>query len=195
MIRARRNASPRRSLLPCLLSVCFSCSVAVNSASPPARTSSPEQPAPILKASKPSPKVTSAPVERVSSASPQLASATESTPAPKAKPSAKPTTKVPAHARPAAPEPTKPPPALSKPGESKASHYTGKQPCRAKVFTFEEVRQVCATGGKLAAKRWMKRISKKAKKAGTRLKCTSCHTSLKSFGLTPNAVKQLRDWM
>ncbi|HTM45885.1 MAG TPA: hypothetical protein VL137_13080 [Polyangiaceae bacterium] len=41
----------------------------------------------------------------------------------------------------------------------------------------------------------MKGVTNKAKAAGTDLKCTNCHSDLKTYGLKDNAVEDLRKWL
>jgi len=69
--------------------------------------------------------------------------------------------------------------------------------CHAKKFETEEVKKLCAdkSKGKPAVKSMMKKIVKKAKAAGEKMNCKSCHKNTKTFDLKPNAVKDLRKWL
>ncbi len=65
-------------------------------------------------------------------------------------------------------------------------------PCTTKKFATKQVEKACKTGGRKAAKALMKKIVKKAKADGKDINCKSCHTSLKSFELKPDAVDHLK---
>jgi hypothetical protein len=68
----------------------------------------------------------------------------------------------------------------------------GKKPCKATDFQFSQVRAACASGGVDAAKSLMKQWQDKANAGGKDLKCTSCHTSTKTYALKGNAAADLR---
>ncbi len=64
--------------------------------------------------------------------------------------------------------------------------------CRATSFEFDEVKAACDEGGVKGAKDLMKEYVKKAKAAGNRVKCSSCHDNTKTYTLADNAVADLR---
>ena len=86
-----------------------------------------------------------------------------------------------------------PPDAPAKP--TAAAKYAGDSPCTATSFKFGAVRSACERGGRPEVKGVMKNVTNKAKAAGTELKCTSCHTSTKTYELKDNAVEDLRKWL
>jgi hypothetical protein len=67
--------------------------------------------------------------------------------------------------------------------------------CTATKFTFDQVGKACKDGGRKAAKAMMKEVVTKAKAAGEDVKCNTCHESLKTFDLKPNAVADLKKWL
>jgi hypothetical protein len=67
--------------------------------------------------------------------------------------------------------------------------------CTTKNFHYTLVSSACRTGGRKAAKEVMKGAVKKAKAAGTDLKCTSCHEDVTSFHLKSNAVSDMKPWL
>ena len=69
------------------------------------------------------------------------------------------------------------------------------QPCTTKSFKTKQVEQACKTGGRKAAKDLMKKVVKKAKAAGEKINCKTCHTSLKTFEYKPEAVEALKKWL
>ena len=69
------------------------------------------------------------------------------------------------------------------------------QPCTTKSFKTKQVEQACKTGGRKAAKALMKKVVKKAKAAGEKVNCKTCHTSLKTFEYKPEAVEALKKWL
>ncbi len=77
-------------------------------------------------------------------------------------------------------------------GDSPASEEMGAGSCRATSFEFDEVKAACDEGGVKQAQKLMKEYVKKAKAAGDKLKCSSCHVNTKTYELTDNAVEDLR---
>lgn len=75
------------------------------------------------------------------------------------------------------------------------AHAEGEDACTASSFRFGQVEAACTQGGRKAAKDLMKKAVKKAKAAGETMNCKSCHTELKTFALTPNAVSDLEPWL
>lgn len=73
--------------------------------------------------------------------------------------------------------------------------HAGDEACSAKKFQFPAVEKACKEGGRKAAKDLMKAAVKKAKAAGKKYKCTSCHEDQKSFDLKKNAVEDLKPWI
>jgi hypothetical protein len=69
------------------------------------------------------------------------------------------------------------------------------KPCAAKKFDTKEVEAACKKGGQKAAKAMMKDVVKKAKAAGEKMKCETCHKDLKAYDLTPNALEDLKKWL
>lgn len=80
-------------------------------------------------------------------------------------------------------------------GSGSSAQAEGETPCTAKSFKFDKVAAACRTGGRTEAKKLMKAAVKKAKAAGESMNCKSCHSSLKDFALTPNAVTDLEKWL
>jgi cytochrome c len=68
-------------------------------------------------------------------------------------------------------------------------------PCATTEFHYPAVQAACADGGRSAVKKIMKGAIAKAKRAGTELKCAGCHVDQKDFGLRPNAVDDLAQWL
>lgn len=64
--------------------------------------------------------------------------------------------------------------------------------CTAKTFKSAKVKEACARGGRDAAKAYMKKILKKGKEDGSLKSCKDCHTSLKTFELTPDGADKLK---
>jgi cytochrome c len=56
------------------------------------------------------------------------------------------------------------------------------------------VKAACEQGGRPAARAFMKTIVEKAKAAGEKIKCTSCHTDQKHYELKDNALADLKKW-
>jgi cytochrome c len=69
------------------------------------------------------------------------------------------------------------------------------EPCAATEFNYPAVKAACADGGRKAVKKIMHGAIAKAKSAGTELKCSNCHMDQTSFGLRPNAVDDLAQWL
>ncbi len=70
--------------------------------------------------------------------------------------------------------------------------------CKAKVFKFDVVKKLCAdpSKGKKAVKKLMKnQVVKKAKAAGEKMNCKSCHDNTKTFTLKKNAEADLKKWL
>ncbi len=76
--------------------------------------------------------------------------------------------------------------------EESADSASADKPCQATNFEFEEVKAACDEGGVKAAKSLMKDYVKRAKEAGNRVKCSSCHDNTKTYTLADNAVEDLR---
>lgn len=68
----------------------------------------------------------------------------------------------------------------------------GPKPCNKTSYEIAQVQAACSAGGQDAVKTLMKAAVDKGKAAGKEIKCASCHSSLKDFTLTPNAVADLR---
>jgi cytochrome c len=68
-------------------------------------------------------------------------------------------------------------------------------PCAAAEFNYPAVKAACSEGGRNAVKKIMHGAIAKAKRAGTELKCANCHVDQKTFGLRPNAVDDLANWL
>jgi hypothetical protein len=68
-------------------------------------------------------------------------------------------------------------------------------PCATTEFNYPAVKAACDEGGRSAVKKIMKGAIAKAKRAGTELKCAGCHIDQKDFGLRPNAVDDLAQWL
>jgi cytochrome c len=68
-------------------------------------------------------------------------------------------------------------------------------PCAATDFNYPAIQAACAEGGRSAVKKLMNGAIAKAKRAGTELKCSNCHMDQKTFGLRPNAVDDLANWL
>lgn len=72
----------------------------------------------------------------------------------------------------------------------------GDDACSAKSFKIKDVERACKTGGRKAAKKMMQAAVKKAKAAGEKVNCKSCHKDIKAtFELKANAVKELKRWL
>jgi len=67
--------------------------------------------------------------------------------------------------------------------------------CTTTEFNYPAVQSACTEGGRSAVKKIMQGAIAKAKRAGTELKCASCHIDQKDFGLRPNAVDDLAQWL
>lgn len=80
-------------------------------------------------------------------------------------------------------------------GSGRSAQAEGETPCTAKSFKNGKVEAACRAGGRTEAKKLMKTVVKKAKAAGESMNCKSCHSSLKDFALTPNAVADLEKWL
>lgn len=68
-------------------------------------------------------------------------------------------------------------------------------PCATTEFHYPAVQAACGEGGRKAVKKVMQGAIAKAKRAGTELKCAGCHIDQKDFGLRPNAVDDLAQWL
>jgi hypothetical protein len=68
-------------------------------------------------------------------------------------------------------------------------------PCAAAEFHYPVVKAACADGGRNAVKKIMRGVIAQAKRAGTELKCASCHLDQTTFGLRPNAVDDISHWL
>ena len=79
--------------------------------------------------------------------------------------------------------------------EAKPAPAADPNACTTQKFQVPAVKKACAEGGRKAAKALMKQAVKKAKAAGQKVNCKSCHTSLKTFELKPNAVADLKKWL
>lgn len=79
--------------------------------------------------------------------------------------------------------------------EADTPTYDGPDPCRAQSFSVARVREACATGGRLAAKRVMKDAITRAIAMSQRLACTDCHENQRDYTLKPNAVADLERWL
>ncbi len=88
------------------------------------------------------------------------------------------------------------PPAVAgvKPAAPPAT-YTGPAPCRAGSFSTSTVRGACARGGQPEARSLMRAFVARGKAKGLEFKCSSCHTDQSSYGLTGNALSDLRQLM
>jgi hypothetical protein len=67
--------------------------------------------------------------------------------------------------------------------------------CTTKNFHYTQIGSACRSGGRKKVKDIMKGAVKKAKAAGTDLKCTSCHEDTSNFHLKSNAVSDLKQWL
>ena len=76
-----------------------------------------------------------------------------------------------------------------------SAHAGEEDPCQAKSFAVAQVERACKSGGRKAAKAMMKKAVKKAKEAGEKMTCKTCHGDLKTFSLTDNAVADLKKWL
>lgn len=72
-----------------------------------------------------------------------------------------------------------------------------EKPCTTKKFNFAEVKKACADGGRKAAKKLMKGVVKKARKAGDDkvTGCLDCHEDFKTFKRNKDAVKLLKKYL
>lgn len=104
---------------------------------------------------------------------------------------------APAQPAPAAEPPTEASPAADNRTAAATEEDPGapSAPCGASDFHYPEVKSACAEGGRSAVKKVMKGAIAKAKQAGTELKCSNCHVDQKTFGLRPNAVDDLKNWL
>lgn len=73
--------------------------------------------------------------------------------------------------------------------------YTGPAPCRATSFSTSTVRSACARGGQPEARSLMRAFVNRGKTKDLEFKCSSCHTDQSSYGLTGNALADLRKLM
>ena len=71
----------------------------------------------------------------------------------------------------------------------------GSNDCRTKKFEFKQVEAACKEGGRKKAKKLMKKVVKQTKKAGDERTCLDCHTDLKSYKNTKNAVADLKKYL
>ncbi len=68
----------------------------------------------------------------------------------------------------------------------------GPKPCIKAKQQTPQVQAACDAGGLEGAKKMMKEIVDKQKKAGNQIKCQTCHKDLKGFELTPNGLADLK---
>ena len=99
-----------------------------------------------------------------------------------------------------APAPSAEPAASAEPATAASAEpaeptYAGADACTTKDFGVDAIRDACAKGGRPAAKEFMESIVKKARAAGTQLKCTSCHSDMKTFDRKPTAIDDLKKWI
>ena len=80
-------------------------------------------------------------------------------------------------------------------GIGSSARAEGEDACTAESFELAAVEAACKQGGRPAAKALMKKAVKKAKAAGESMTCKSCHSSMKTFTLTSNAVSDLEPWL
>lgn len=80
-------------------------------------------------------------------------------------------------------------------GVGGSARAEGEEACTAESFELAAVEAACNKGGRPAAKSLMKVAVKKAKAAGESMTCKSCHTNLKTYTLTSNAVSDLEPWL
>ncbi len=80
-------------------------------------------------------------------------------------------------------------------GSAVAHEDEAPAPCTTKSFKTKQVEKACKAGGRKAAKTLMKKVVKKAKAAGEKVNCKTCHTSLKTFEYKPEAVDLLKKWL
>ena len=78
---------------------------------------------------------------------------------------------------------------------SEPAGYSGDSPCKTTNFRFSAVKSACSKGGQPAAKQLMKQVVSKAKAAGENMKCTTCHSSVKTYALKSTAVRELKQWL
>ena len=88
------------------------------------------------------------------------------------------------------PEKTPDTPKADKPKEE--AQYSGPNPCKKTKFAFGSVKTACQTGGQGAAKELMKTYTKRGKDKGLKWKCSTCHSSTKTYENKPNAVSELK---
>ena len=71
------------------------------------------------------------------------------------------------------------------------------KPCVSKKFKFDAVKKACADGGQTAAKKLMKDIVKKARKADDDKVsgCLDCHEDLRTFKRNKDAEKLLKKYL
>lgn len=80
---------------------------------------------------------------------------------------------------------------------SVATVNAADKPCLSKKFKFAKVKKACTDGGQTAAKKLMKDVVKKARKAGDDKVsgCLDCHDDLKTFKRNKDAVKLLKKYL
>lgn len=76
-----------------------------------------------------------------------------------------------------------------------SSADAGSSDCTTKKFKFKQVKAACEQGGRKAAKKLMKGVVKKSRKAGDEKTCLDCHKSLKTFERTKNAEADLKKYL
>jgi ABC-type sugar transport system substrate-binding protein len=71
------------------------------------------------------------------------------------------------------------------------------KPCLTKKFATPQVKKACTDGGQKAAKKLMKDVVKKARKADDDKVsgCLDCHDDLKTFKRSKDAVKLLKKYL
>lgn len=155
----------------------------------------------------PAAEVPAAPAPSAAEAAPSAAAPAEAPPAPSAAPATSGAPEPAASAAPAKPGKGKTEPAghpakatpEPAPVASASAPPAGDAPaadaCTTKNFHYSQLGAACHSGGRKAAKEVMKGVVKKAKAAGTDLKCTSCHVDMNSFQLKGNAVSDLKQWL
>lgn len=80
---------------------------------------------------------------------------------------------------------------------SVATVSAADKPCVSKKLEFKAVKKACAEGGQKAAKKLMKSVVKKARKAGDEkvTGCLDCHVDFATFKRTKEAAKLLKKYL
>jgi len=136
----------------------------------------------------------SAPAQASSAATPEMPPAPAPSSAPESTGAAATASAAPGKTTAASHAAAPPPPAASATPASADSNPVADA-CTTKNFHYTLIGNACHTGGRKAAKEIMKGAVKKAKAAGTDLKCTSCHEDTSTFHLKSNAVSDLKQWL